>query len=582
MLLYGVSTIASAQAETQILYETDTAYPEKGDYLKKSVSGGKVFWSFESEGGASSYYADSAQNRKMRFYNYVGGSVNTWTITDVDTAALVIPALLPKNMRFTVQVRAYKNGSLVTFPQADVYVLQENEGEWQDIVIPLKELGLRNSSDSENLQLRDVYIRPMDDCTAEERLEYGETLGLSYPSVVNGLTLSAKKASNAAWYTDNNTYLTLPSGSSSFAVKTAVAKDDDRWRFTMRNVFSSAYAIDANKVEEQYLAFRVKVPRDIQLRVRLQEDVSGSTRTSPKDAEVPVNRTLSGDGYQLVSIPLSAFGLAAGTDFVNVKRIFFYPIEAASLEVGDTISYGAVEIWDGIPYQFKADIYKKNRYTLTCTDGLSADAVSNLKAGDSVVVTVPSDSHLVAGSLLANYTSALGEARSQKVFMKGDTTQKGSGSGEQFRFLMPDADVTVSATLRAAVNMQAKDGMATLAASVKPENNGLRFLTRVYLEDGKLRVGDALYSIEGMGTQIAPTDLIGGDNWDSAVDIPAVILYDKTEKYVDFTGVLSNLKTGNRSREFSARGYVTYNNGTSSVTVYTDAVYATYSVLLSM
>ena len=581
MMLCGVSTIASAETET--LYTADTAAAKKsGSTLKRTVEGDKVFWYFDDKSGETTYYADLQDNRKMRFYNYTNNSVQRWSITNVDTAALVIPVLLPKNMRFTVQVGVYKDNaaSETIFTSADVYVMQEAEGQWQDVVIPLTTFRLRNTTASETLELANVYIRPMDDCTAEERLEYGETLGLSYPSVVNGLTLSAKKASNASWHTDNNSYLTL--SSSSFAVKTAVTKDEDRWRFTMRNVLSSAYVIDANKVEEQYLAFRVNVPRDIQLRVRLEEDVNGSTRKSPKDAEVSVNRTLSGDGYQLVSIPLSAFGLTAGTDFVNIKRIFFYPIEAASLEVGETISYGAVEIWDGIPYQFKADIYEKNRYTLTCTDGLSASAVGNLKAGDSVVVTVPSSSYLVAGSLLADYTSAFGEARSQKLFIKGDTPQKGSGSGEQFRFVMPASDVTVSATLCAAANMQAKDSMATLAASVKPENNGLRFLTRVYLEDDKLRVGDALYTIEEMGTQIVPTDLIGADNWSSAVDIPAAILYDKTEKYVDFTGVLSNLKAGNHSREFSARGYVTYNDGTGSVTVYTDTVCATYSALLSM
>ena len=223
------------------------------------------------------------------------------------------------------------------------------------------------------------------------------------------------------------------------------------------------------------------------------------------------------------------------------------------------------------------DVYALDS-TITTTGGVTADKTRAL-AGEKVTVTVPAEKHLVAGSLKLSYGDV-----SYGIIEKADSTVPGEGTGKVYSFIMPDADVTVSAELKDVANVTAQDSIATVAASVNDDLIALRFLTRINLEevdgDRKLRIGEKLYYVKSVGTLILPENMVDGElTLDSAnvTNIPATGLYDETTSYIDIKGGIKNLKSTNRERNFTARGYLIYvdDNGVDQI-VYANAQTVSY------
>ena len=179
--------------------------------------------------------------------------------------------------------------------------------------------------------------------------------------------------------------------------------------------------------------------------------------------------------------------------------------------------------------------------------------------------------------------------------------QVGLGEGNKFVLIAPSEDFELTAEF---VSLEETDfNFATVASSTNESANKIRFLNRLYLPESasgeKLSTtvsfnGDE-YEIVDYGSLVVPTVLLNttSTNLDiNAVSNPSVkakkvsvldngFIYDKTNAYIDFTCMITEITADNFARNYSCCAYVelTPAGGGESTFVYSDLVTASVQSL---
>ena len=191
-----------------------------------------------------------------------------------------------------------------------------------------------------------------------------------------------------------------------------------------------------------------------------------------------------------------------------------------------------------------------------------------LEAGAEFYGNVKPDANyqLKAGSLTYSY---LYEGEKKEVSLLE------TKNGTQFYHNIADVVGQINAEF---VGKYESVNFATVGATSNKKGNGLRFVTRMYLdnidfENNKVIINDSEYSIVDYGTLIGfDKDILTLDTAIKAKCEPKVYR-NIGGVFVDFTAELVNVDSTNFNTEFAARGYFTYADSEgNATTVYTDVI----------
>ena len=217
-------------------------------------------------------------------------------------------------------------------------------------------------------------------------------------------------------------------------------------------------------------------------------------------------------------------------------------------------------------------------------------------AGGTVVVTVtPDDGYMLKPGSLYYVTE---DGTKQQILNK-ESGDFGEGSGDTFRFVLPEGSVIVTAEFvpTAAQNFRFEMlGTSVYYETGAAEPNGLRFLNRLYIdglnvEDDTLTVmyNGKTYTVTEFGSllkrtnneaeltleNVSDTASSATRVWKAAAYTNGVMkLVDHTESYVDFT-VIMKTSAANKvfsEREYTACGYMILSDGANTVTLYSKAL----------
>ena len=212
--------------------------------------------------------------------------------------------------------------------------------------------------------------------------------------------------------------------------------------------------------------------------------------------------------------------------------------------------------------------------------------------GGTVTVTVtPDEGYILKPGSLYYVT----ESGVQTPILNKESGDFGEGKGDAFRFVLPEGSVIVTAEFvpTAAQSFRFETlGTSVYYANGASDPSGIRFLNRLYV-DGldvdadtmTVTYGSKTYTVTEFGSLIkrksnetALTLENVNDSAPSASRVWKAVAYtdgtmklvDYTESYVDFTAIIRTTvaNAAFAEREYTACGYLTLNDGTSTVTLY--------------
>ncbi len=307
------------------------------------------------------------------------------------------------------------------------------------------------------------------------------------------------------------------------------------------------------------------------------------------------------------------------SDTASLNTYYVWGIGRKEKNVLITYDYDAyyddlklVEVEDVEPsaYTLTAGSTANGSLTLAA-DGKALTSGVTVAAGTTVTVTVNPNSgyRLQAGSLRYSYAKATfdGDAAGANPTVERRILNKaggytadnfGQGTGRDFTFVMPAANVSLSAVFESetaadssAVSTLGSSVYSVVGADNSVAYNGVRFLNRLYVhEDTNLDAGDiyvlhngAKHKVVEFGSLLKRTDNTAGELtlegyeahgtdtgttriWRTrAYHGGDVYLVDYTADYLDFT-VIMTTKVANRgaflSRQYTTRAYVKLDDGT--------------------
>ena len=284
------------------------------------------------------------------------------------------------------------------------------------------------------------------------------------------------------------------------------------------------------------------------------------------------------EGMKYYRITLPPYSKTAMGNTLRVDN--GYAIPNIDMLVESTVGLSCAGVGPSVASNYNLANYSKYEdipgdYSVTLPEGVTANKTASLKKGDVVKLTVDKSKYFAVSSLKYSYKYAE-KTITKTIFAKGDTDVVGEGSGNVFKFVMPDSSVDVSIKFMENTESTLQDNMGIVATSVNKQKRAQRYMTRVYLEDGKIRVGENLYRPKGFGMVFLPEYLLPEGNeltreTASAMDIPVDCLYDKTEKYIDFVCGVKGMSEALQQKKLIARAYVIYQVGSKLEIEYIDS-----------